>query len=346
VEVKKHSMFLPPDRTTAKRSAFRAGIKTGTGSSQFYKLFPNVAEALGFLPKTKHGNLIDAANLTRNEARSLARSITKQSFAIDKLCSGKKDEAHFRDVVEGIYFLETSLERLSNALKHLKILEGLSQGNATIGCWGFISVKKDAEISEAEEHPRNRKKEFEKRVEITLLEEIVRSDLLSQKKEISYSAFALSEEDFGAWKKDNWYKVEARLNTAKAIGQMTGVTIQGGITSAIHFGLAVALANPALFAAGVYYATSTIVRVGGIAAKTVVENAHSRYQSEGLSSKVKGIKELEKTHTMIDAVAQKTVFNIAVAFVALPAAGVLSPGLVFYHATNAIPALQYNTPQF
>jgi hypothetical protein len=38
----------------------------------------------------------------------------------------------------------------------------------------------------------------------------VHSNVLSQKKEIASAAFALNEDDFGVWKKDNWYKVGVR----------------------------------------------------------------------------------------------------------------------------------------
>lgn len=55
-------------------------------------------------------------------------------------------------------------------------------------------------------------------------------------------------------------------------GSITGIAIQGAIFSAINFGVGAATLNPIIFAAGAYYATSAVVRICEVAAKTRLQN--------------------------------------------------------------------------
>ncbi len=332
--VKDPSKVLPPKRCTTKRTAFRSGVKMGTGAAGFYKLGSKIKELFGLLPPQEHGKLADAVDKVRNEARTLFADITKQIGLT---------EASNPQRVTALYFLETDLKLLGPAVQKLKMYMGLLKGRATIGCYGFVtSAKTDVHFRE---HSQLKKKANEGLVELGLLEKTVADS--ADMMRAALKRVGIDGDAFCEWKRSKALGIEVSLNTARGAGRMVGVAIQGTITSAIHFGIAVAVMNPALFAAGAYYAVTTSVRVGGIAVKTVMENHLLRHVLRGNSpdgeilKKLELVEQLEKLHVATDAVVQKTLLNIAIAYVSLPVGALTPPGTIFYHATNLVPATHY-----
>ncbi len=326
--IKLPSSVLPASRSSTKRDAFRSGVKTGTRAADFFKFGPKMRELFGLLPRQEHGKIADEIDRVKNEARTLVADIETQLADLS---------------MRAVYFIELDLVLLQPAVERLKTCIGLLEGKATIGCYGFISSAK-TDVS-YRHHPVLQRKAREQRAELAAMEQVLANanKIMNGARETC----SVDKATFAEWKLQNGPAIEVSLNTAKAVGRMTGVAIQGSIVSAIHFGIAVALANPVVFAAGVYYAASMCVRVGGIAAKTGLENAliqSCRSNAASLRVKLYRVEQVEMLHTTTDAVMQKTVWNVAIAYASLPVALVVPPGTVFYHATNLIPALHYQNP--
>ena len=269
--IKSASKVLPAKNVITSKEAFRAGAKEGTGSATFYKFIPKVKEIFGKLPAERKGKLYDLINVIRNEARLINTHIT---LLIEQLDRVGKDTNQSIDLMReatllSTYFLEDSFAKLTRILTDLKLYTGLYNGNAKVGMTGYIVAGKEPSNTN---HPYLLKRKSEKQRELTLLENLAndRAHLnaaFNQLEDLGINASAYDE-----WKRRNMTRIEVSLNNAKCAGNMTGTAIQGAVISVINFGIAAATLNPVVFSAGTYYAVSTVIKVGEISAKTVLQN--------------------------------------------------------------------------
>lgn len=271
IRIKRPSRVLPSDHVTNKIDAFRMGAKRGTGSKMFYGVIPGIKEVIGLSPATKKGKLVDAINQMRNDARTLNKNIQNLCDQFDRVMSDTElsHELKQQAALMALYFLEKSLNKLPQILSDLKTYMGLLKGNAIVGLSGFIVAGKEPL---EEKHPHLSMKEREKDIELQLLQELAADASILQSAMHQLEELELSVDDFQRWKQLNRVKIEESLNTNMGAGSITGIAIQGAIFSAINFGIAAATLNPVIFAAGAYYATSAVVRIGEVAVKTRLQN--------------------------------------------------------------------------
>lgn len=285
VTIKRPSKILPVERATSKRDAFRMGAKHATGSSTFYGVIPKIKEALGILPATPSGPLVDAINVTRNEARHLNEQIIKMCDQFD--CVMDDDELSLelkREAAQmALYFLETSYEKLKPVLTNLKMYTGLLKGNAKIGYGGTIVAGKQPR---GEKHPYLVQRDREKEIEMSLLVNLMQDDTPIQFAKLRLADLDLSEQDYLIWKKNNAVHIEVELNRYRGLGGMTGTAIQCAIFSAINFTIAGITLNPVVFAAGAYGLVSGAVRVSKIGVRTRLENELIREHFRQLDAEV------------------------------------------------------------
>ncbi len=334
--IKRPSKILPPPHYTTRRSAFHAGVKQGTGAANFYKFGTKMRQLLGLLPGSEHGRVADALDEARNEARTLVADVQQQ---IKTLEAGKST---LKERLRALYVLERSLARLGPATRRVRELLGLLRGAATVGLTGYLSPCKSGDARFLQ-HARTRKRLGAAQGELALLEAAVaRGEAVLA---AAARAARVPARGRALWQAQNGPRLEAALNTARGAGNMVGVAVQGAITSGIYVAIGAALLNPAVLAAGAYFFVTAWVRVGGISGRTLLENAHIR-RGAPVEAHLRRIETLEKAHLTMDAMMSKTVFQVTIAYVSIPA-GLLSsldPGLVFYHSSNLVPAFHYDNP--
>ncbi len=323
--IKKPSKVLPTDHVINKKRAFHSGAKAATGAPTFHKAIPNIKEALGILPSSKKGKLVKMIDMTRNEARNLHTNIIRlleqfnRVMDDDELNTELKKEA----AQMALYFLEDAYDRLDPILGNLIIYNGLLKGNAEVGITGYIVAGKDPLLKP---HPYLVMKEQEKELELELLEEFCDDPSLLLSARLRLEDFGISTIDYYRWKIKNAAQIEIDLNTAKGAGGMTGAGIQGFIFSGINYGVAAATLNPIVFAAGTYYAASTLIKMGEIGTKTHLQNQlisqrfnrlieadERQVAQEKTLNKMKSVATFERGHNQVDNLSI-TAFGVAAMF--------------------------------
>lgn len=326
IQIKRPSRVLPSEHVTNKLDAFHMGAKAGTGAKMFYGVIPGMKEAIGLSPATKKGNLVDAINQTRNDARSLNKNIQNLRDQFHRVMSDTESNLELKQQAAqmALYFLEKSLNKLPPILTNLKTYMGLLKGNATIGQGGFIVAGKEPLN---EKHPYLVMKEREKDIELQLLQDLAANESILPSAMHQLAELGLSDDDFQRWKQLNRVKIEESLNTNMGAGSITGIAIQGAIFSAINLGVAAVTLNPIIFAAGAYYATSAVVRIGEVAVKTRLQNNIIRETlcetptvnpaSNKIArhqSRIKSVNDVEKLHNAVDTIANTGFMASATAF--------------------------------
>lgn len=330
IHIKRPSHILPSAHPVNKHDAFRAGAKAGTGAKMFYGVIPGIKQALNISPATKKGKLADAINETRNEARTLHTNIQKLSAQFERVMIDDElsDDIKQEAAQLALYFLEDSFFKLEQILTDLKTYTGLLKGNAIRDIWGNIIADKEPL---KEKDPRLIQKEWEKKIELDLLLNLAHDPSILNEAKRKLSAIDVSEADYQQWKRQNSARIEVTLNIYRGAGSITGIAIQGSVFSAINFGVAAATLNPVVFAAGAYYAASTVVRIGEVATKTHLQNniirANLSEQSQDIideharseqtarhHSHIQTVDHISKAHNAVDTIANTGFIASATAF--------------------------------
>jgi hypothetical protein len=148
----------------------------------------------------------------------------------------------------------------------LQFYDGLLKGGAELN-HGFITRSRNRVV--CLDLDAKREKEIQQMLSIAKAQ----NSIVFQVQTLVCECLSVTIDEILLWNIENGIQLELNINNAKASGRIVGVALQGSITSAIHFGIAIAVANPALFAAGIYYAISAIIRIGGI----VVQNNTTKF---------------------------------------------------------------------
>jgi hypothetical protein len=125
---------------SSKHHAFRCGVKNGTGSASFYKIFTKVKQTIGIVPQAEGGPLADKFDVEMNEARALYRDISqlRQDLEIDVLhIIAKTEEATHDDLIRTLHMIERAYRHLKLTVEQLLLINGLIKGNARKGMFGY-----------------------------------------------------------------------------------------------------------------------------------------------------------------------------------------------------------------
>jgi hypothetical protein len=332
-KVKKPSNVLPSDPQITWYGAFRNGAKAATGASTFYDLPNRIRQAFGRLPTRKRGKLADIANVMRNDARTLFAHIGKLYDQVGRILNDHDLSAPAKRTAlfHALYFLDTCHDKLVNTLITLKTYEGLVKGNAVLHYGGYIVTDK---TSSTVPPPYVVKKEGEKVAEALLLHHVADERPLLQAALLCLRELEVSIDDFVNWKAENVARIDLSLNTFRGAGWVTGVAIQGLIICAINFGIGAATLNPIVFAAGAYYAVSTVMKIVEAVITTGLQNKLLRDAPSSAAQKktirnLETVEGVEEIHRAADGAA-----NMAFGAVAIMAVPVTTAGPSKMNETN------------